>query len=68
MNAAEMRLFAEVLHAEIVETQGHLMKLKDYVSEVPAPCDKCDGPENYCFKCEGTGIVKNKHLCSWPWD
>ncbi|MHA2280296.1 MAG: hypothetical protein ACXAC5_05555 [Promethearchaeota archaeon] len=69
MNAAEMKIFIETMYTEIVEMQGYIVKLKEYVSEAPAPCDKCcNEAELYCFKCEGTGIVRNKNLCNWPWD
>jgi hypothetical protein len=50
------------------EIHNNISMLVRYLGEAPAPCDKCSGMEDYCFKCEGTGVVKNKHLCDWPWE
>lgn len=71
MNLAEMKFIMELLYTGMNRTEEDLVKVIDYVSETPTPCDKCFGleiPDEYCFKCEETGVVRNKHLCSWPWD
>jgi hypothetical protein len=69
MNAAEMRVFVEAMYTKMIDMQGSIEKMRSYVAEIPAPCDKCyDDVDMYCFKCEGTGLVRNKSLCSWPWD
>lgn len=40
----------------------------DKLSEISVYCDKCNGGENVpCFKCNNTGIIKNKQLYDWPW-
>ena len=71
MNSSEIRFFMEVLYTGMIEAEGNLIKAVSYISEVPTHCDKCPDSidlDYYCFKCEGTGIIKNKHLCDWPWE
>jgi len=69
MNSAEMKIFMEIIYSEIIEIQNNITRLVNCVSEVPAICDKCYGEtETFCFKCENTGMVKNRNLCNWPWE
>jgi len=69
MNTAEMKVFMEMMYTDMIEIQDSVIRLINYMSEIPAPCDKCDGESfDFCFKCENTGVVKNKNLCGWPWD
>ena len=39
------------------------------LGEISVYCDKCNGGADkpQCFKCNSTGIVKNKQLHDWPW-
>ena len=71
MNQAETIFFIESLYIELIEMRVDFTVITSYVSEALSPCDKCfdlEVSEAFCFKCEGTELVKNKQLCSWPWE
>jgi hypothetical protein len=68
MNTAEIKVFMKIMYTEITEVKNNIARLVNYMSEIPAPCDKCNEETAVCFKCENTGIVKNKNLCGWPWE
>jgi hypothetical protein len=70
-NTAEVVFMMDILYREIQEIHKTIDTMVYYVAEVPTPCDKCDNyiepGSKLCFKCEGSGIIKNKQLCNWPW-
>lgn len=69
LNTKELKLYVSGLNESIEEIKDDLSLLIDHVSDNPTQCDKCIGytSEEYCFKCDNTGIISNKQLFKWPW-
>lgn len=70
MNKAELGLAIDMLYMNVLDNQQDIKTAISIMAESPNKCDKClnyDGEYKLCFKCEGTGIVKNGQLCNWPW-
>jgi hypothetical protein len=61
----------DFINKRITDINANLNEIILYLGSIPAQCDKCnsyfDNEEKYCFKCEGTGVVKNSQLNDWPW-
>lgn len=71
MNKAELKLTVSILYNTVYEIQQDIRQVVRYIGEAAIQCDKCsnyDGEYSVCYKCEGSGVVRNKQLFDWPWE